>query len=66
MICLILGILLIAQATVLPAKARMNPALRDLMVTYDGAPVQTAPQQVEVTLPEETVPAETIVEETVV
>lgn len=63
LICLILGILLIAQATVLPAKARMTPGLRDLLVTYEGAPVQSVPQE-EAPVEEQTLPAEILVEET--
>ena len=63
LICLLMGILMLVQATVLPAKARMNPAFRDLLVTYDGTAEQEAPAQSPEVAPVETVPAETFVEE---
>ena len=58
LICLFMGILLLAQATVIPVRARINYPFRETLVD-DGMQSQivVVPRE---TVPEETVPVETV------
>ncbi len=62
-ICLLLGILLIAYAAVLPSKARMNPVFRDKMAILDSNAMEGQPVQMPEEIPEQTLPAELVLEE---
>ena len=62
-ICLLLGILLIAYAAVLPSKARMNPVFRDKLAILDSNAMEGQPVQMPEEIPEQTLPAELVLEE---